>query len=55
MEATRLNNAQWEQFVKVLLPIALQKVEIVRIFPKVMVYSSKKDHGLGLKYLWHNQ
>ena len=42
MEATRLNNAQWEQVIKPLLPIALKKAGSVRTFPRVMVHSSKK-------------
>ena len=35
--------------MKPLLPIALQKAVTVRTFPRVMVYTSKKHHGLGLK------
>ena len=55
MEATRLNDAQWETVMKPLLPIALQKAGIVKIFPRVMAYTSKKYHGLGLKNPWCNQ
>ena len=55
MEATRLNNTQWEQIMKPLLPIALQKTGIKRTFTIVMVYTSKRYQGLGVKHPWYNQ
>ena len=41
--------------LKHLLSIALQKTGIVRTFPRVMVYTSKKYQGLGVKNYWYNQ
>ena len=38
-----------------LLSIALQKVGIIRTFPRVIVYTSKRYQGLRVKHLWYNQ
>ena len=41
MKATRLINTQYEKVTKPLLAMALKKVEILRTFPRVMVYILK--------------
>ena len=55
MEATRLTKAQWTDVMQPLLSIALQKAEISEKFPRVMVYTSRQYHGLGLKHPWYHQ
>ena len=54
MEATRLNKAQQTQVMEHLLSIALQNSGITKKFPRVMVYTFKKYHALGLKYPWYS-
>ena len=41
--------------LKSLLSIALQKAGISEKFPRVMVYTSRQYHGLGLKHPWYHQ
>ena len=55
MEATRLTKAQWTHVMKPLLSITLQKSGISEKFPRVMVYTSRQYHGLGLKHPWYHQ
>ena len=38
-----------------IVPIALQKSGIIKILTRIMVYSSRQYHGLGLLYPWYNQ
>ena len=38
-----------------IVPIALQKSGIIKILTRIMVYSSRQYHGIGLLYPWYNQ
>ena len=55
MEATRLTKLQWEKVIAPLLSISLQKLGISQKFPRVMVYTAKQYHGLGILYPWYHQ
>ena len=55
IEATRLSKAQWTNVMKPLLSVALQKAGISEKSPRVMVYTSRQYHGLGLKHPWCHQ
>ena len=48
MEAICITRDQWEQVMSPLLSIVLQKSGITQMFPRTMIYSSTKYHGLGL-------
>ena len=50
MEAVCLTREQWEEVMSPLLPIVLRKSGIVRVFPRTMIYSSTKYHGLGVMH-----
>ena len=55
MEAVCLTREQWEEVMTPLLPIVLQKSGIARVFPRTMIYSSTKYHGLGVMHPWYHQ
>ena len=55
MEATCLTREQWEEVMSPLLPIVLQKSGIARVFPRTMIYSSTKYHGLGVMHPRYHQ
>ena len=55
MEAIRLTKQQWKKVMAPLLSIALRKSGISPKFPRVMVYTAKQCHGLGILHPWYNQ
>ena len=55
MEAICLNREQWEKVMSPLLSIVLQKSGITHVFPRTMIYSSTKYHGLGVLHPWYHQ
>ena len=55
MEAICLTREQWEKVMSPLLSIVLQKSGITQVFPRTMIYSSTKYHGLGVLHPWYHQ
>ena len=44
-----------ENVISSLLSISLQKSDLSPKFPRVMVYTAKQYHGLGILHPWHHQ
>ena len=44
-----------KKLVAPLLSISLQSSGISQNFPRVMVYTAKQYHGLGILHSWYNQ
>ena len=55
IETICLTIDQWDRVMSPLLSIVLQKSGITKVFPRTMIYSSTKYHGLGVWYTWYHR
>ena len=55
MEATQLKKPQTEKVIALLFSIYFQNSGISQKFPRVMVYTAKQYHGLGILHPWYHQ
>ena len=55
IETICLTIDQWDRVMSPLLSIVLQKSGITKVFPRTMIYSSTKYHGLCVLYTWYHR
>jgi hypothetical protein len=55
MEASCLTEAQWDEVMKPLLGIVLQKCRIASTFPRGLVFTSLQYQGLGARHPFYQQ